>query len=236
MAEVFSIILCSTASILTLFVLTKLMGYRQMSQLSMFDYINGITIGSIAAEMATSLDESILQPFLAMIVYSLFAILLSFLSSKSIRMRRIVEGKPLVLMSDGEIFESNLKKAKIDLSEFLVQCRVNGYFDVSKLEAAILEGNGRISFLPKSDDRPLTVSDVHLSVPKDDPVAVVILDGCLMKQNLKHTGRDETWLLHQIQAQGTKRVADVLLATCDRFGAVTVFPKHTAAKAVDILA
>jgi uncharacterized membrane protein YcaP (DUF421 family) len=226
MSEVLYIIALSLGSIITIFLLTKLMGYRQMSQMSMFDYVNGITIGSIAAEMATSMEESFTQPLIAMIVYALAAILLSTLSSRSIRARRLIEGTPLVLMDHGELYRDNLKKAKMDVNEFLVQCRVNGYFDVSKLETAVLEGNGKISFLPKSTDRPLTPSDMSLEVQQDFLVANVVLDGRLMKENLHHTGRDETWLHHQLKAQGADRIEDVLLATCDMSGQVTVFLKE----------
>ena len=167
MKEILYIIALSLGSVIALFILTKLMGYRQMSQMSMFDYINGITIGSIAAEMATSLEENYVQPLTAMIVYALAAILLSWLSSRSIKARRVIEGKPLVLLNNGELYWENLKKAKIDVNEFLVQCRVNGYFDVSKLETVVLEGDGKISFLPKAAERPVTPSDVNLSAPQD---------------------------------------------------------------------
>lgn len=89
MKEIIYVIALSLGSIIAIFVLTKLMGYRQMSQMSMFDYINGITICSIAAAMATSLEENFMQPLIAMIVYALAAILLSWISSKSIKARRV---------------------------------------------------------------------------------------------------------------------------------------------------
>lgn len=182
MKDILYIITLSLGSIITLFILTKLMGYRQMSQMSMFDYINGITIGSIAAEMATSLENDFRQPLTAMIVYAFAVILLSWLSSKSIKARKLIEGKPLVLLNNGELYRDNLKLAKIDVSEFLVQCRVNGYFDITQLETEILEGNGKISFLPKSSDRPLTPSDMQLSPSQDYMVANVILGGKLWKK------------------------------------------------------
>lgn len=128
--------------------------------------------------MATSLEEDFIQPMTAMIVYALAAILLSWISSKSIRARRVIEGKPLILMDHWELYFENLKKAKIDVSEFLVQCRVRGYFDVSKLETAILEGNGKIIFLPKVADRPITPFDVNISLQQDYMVANVILATC----------------------------------------------------------
>lgn len=235
MSEILYIIALSLGSIIALFILTKLIGYRQMSQMSMFDYINGITIGSIAAEMATSLENNFIEPLTAMIVYALAALFLSYFSSKSIKARRIIEGVPLVLLNNGELYRDNLKKAKIDVSEFLLQCRVNGYFDISKLETAILEENGKISFLPKASDRPLTPSDIQISPQQDYMVANVILDGKLMEKNLKHTGNDEKWLQNQIKAQGAKQIEDVLLATCDTSNQVTVYLKSNRKEAKDVL-
>ena len=233
--ETIYIIALSLGSLFTIFVLTKLMGYRQMSQMSMFDYINGITIGSIAAEMATSLEDDFTRPLTAMIVFGVSTFLISVLSNKFVKVRRIIEGKPLILLNNGELYRKNLRKAKIDVSEFLEQCREQGYFDVSKLETAILEGNGRISFLPKAADRPLTPSDVNLAATQDFMVANVILDGRVMSENLKNTGNDEKWLISQIKGQGAKRVEDVLLATCDATNKVTVFMKENKKKDPDIL-
>lgn len=235
MTEILYIIALSLGSILAIFILTKLMGYRQMSQMSMFDYIIGITIGSIAAEMATSLEEDFIQPLTAMIVYAVAALTLAFITSKSIKARRVIEGEPLVLLSHGELYRCNLKKAKMDVAEFLAQCRVNGYFDVSKLECAILEGNGKISFLPKVEDRPLTPSDMQLTPEQDYMVANVILDGKVMEENLRHMGKDEKWLHGQITALGAKQEEDVLLATCDRSDKVTVYLKKNKKGPKDVL-
>lgn len=235
MQEVLYIIALSLGSIVAMFILTKLIGYRQMSQMSMFDYVNGITIGSIAAEMATSLEENFVQPLVAMVVYALAAILLSWCSSKSMKMRKIIEGKPLVLLDKGELYLDSLRKAKIDVNEFLVQCRVNGYFDISKIETAVLEGNGKISFLPKSSDRPATPADLNLSPQQDFMTANVILEGNIMRENLRHTGNDEKWLVHQIKGQGADKISDVLLATCDVNNQVTVFLKNSRKKAHDVL-
>lgn len=235
MTGILYIIALSLGSILAIFILTKLMGYRQMSQMSMFDYIIGITIGSIAAEMATSLEEDFIQPLTAMIVYAVAALTLAFITSKSIKARRVIEGEPLVLLSHGELYRCNLKKAKMDVTEFLAQCRVNGYFDVSKLECAILEGNGKISFLPKVEDRPLTPSDMQITPTQDYMVANVILDGKVMEENLRHMGKDEKWLHGQITALGAKQEEDVLLATCDRSDKVTVYLKKNKKGPKDVL-
>lgn len=235
MQEILYITVLSLGSLAAIFVLTKLMGYRQMSQMSMFDYITGITIGSIAAEMATSLEEDFTGPLTAMIVYALVTTILSWISTKSIKARRILEGKPLVLLNNGELYLKNLKRAKVDINEFLVQCRVNGYFDLSKVETVILEGNGKLSILPKTSDRPATPADFSLMPQQEYMVANVIIDGKIMRDNLRHTGKDEKWLLTHMKGQGVEHAEDVLLATCSMDGQLTVFLKENKKEAADVL-
>lgn len=126
--DLLKIVWLSLGSLLTLFILTKLMGNKEMSQLSMFDYIIGITIGSIAAEMSTALESDFMQPVVAMAVYAIVSIIISVLSYKSIKVRRIVSGNSLILLDNGELYRDNLKKAKLDLNEFLMQCRTSRLF------------------------------------------------------------------------------------------------------------
>ncbi|PKM63197.1 MAG: hypothetical protein CVU97_01300 [Firmicutes bacterium HGW-Firmicutes-21] len=228
------VLLASFGSVVVLFILTKLVGNRQMSQLSMFDYIIGITIGSIAAEMATSLEGNIIEPLLAMVVYALFDILISVLNYKSIKVRRITEGKPLVLFQDGKIFRSNLKKAKLDIGEFLTQCRNSGYFNLANIHTALLETNGKISFLPISSQRPATPADFNIFPKQERPLANVIIDGNIQFENLKNTGKNDVWLKKQLKSQGVSGVSEVYLATCDADNNLSVYVKIDKAKTKDI--
>ena len=212
------IIILSVTSYGLLFLLTKVMGNRQMSQLSMFDYIVGISIGSIAAEMATSLDENYLEPMTAMVIYALLTVLLAFLSSKSIRVNEFLEGKPLVLLDNGELYKHNFRKAKLDIYEFLMKCRVSGFFDLSDLETVILEPNGKLSFIPKAAVRPARASDLNVSPKQDRPVINIIVDGILLEENLKEAGKNEAWLKEQLRKHQIGDVAEVFLATCDAEG------------------
>ena len=148
--DLLKIVFLSLGSIIVLFILAKLMGNREMSQLSMFDYVVSITIGSIAAEMSTSLENNFLEPFIAMVVYGIVATAISYFTCKSIKIRRIVSGRGKILYDNGKLYRKNLIKSKLDLNEFLMQCRINGYFNLANIQTAILEPNGRISFLPVS--------------------------------------------------------------------------------------
>ncbi|WP_310604307.1 DUF421 domain-containing protein [Anaerosporobacter sp.] len=233
--EIIQVILTSLGSIVTLFILSKLMGIREMSQLTMFDYINGITIGSIAAEMATTEFTDAAKPFTAMIVYALIVILISELTSKSIKFRRIATGKPAVLYDNGVIYEKSLRKAKLDLGEFLCQCRVAGYFDLSTIQTIILEPNGKLSILPLADERPITGKDMNLTLNQDYLVANVIIDGHIMTDNLKHTGKNESWLHTQLKAHQVNEPSEVFLATCDRENTLHVYKKDSTSQAYDIL-
>lgn len=223
--EYFTIFYQSLFSIIALFILTKLMGCKQMSQLSMFDYINGITIGSIAAEMATDLEGNYLKPLLAMVVYAVVAIVLAKTAQRFIPFRRIVNGKAITLYQDGSIYNENLQKAKMDVDEFLVECRVNGYFDLAQIDTAILEPNGKISILPVSAERPATPKDLGIKPSQEEIFANVIVDGHIMEQNLKHAGKDRNWLDQQLEGQNIKKIEDVFLAVCDKQGSFHVFPK-----------
>lgn len=209
------IVILSLGSLTTLFILTKIMGDRQMSEMSMFDYINSITIGSIAAEMATSLDDDFREPLVAMAVYGLVSCGISYLTCKSMVLRRIFEGHSLIMYQDGQLFERNLLKAKVDVDEFLAMCRVSGYFDLEDIHTAILEANGKLSIIPVVKKRPVTTSDLNLSFEQNFPLANVILDGHVMKDNLKSAGKNEKWLERQLSAYGVSNIKEVILATCD---------------------
>ena len=221
--DILKIVALTSGSAITLYILTRLMGNKEMSQLTMFDYIIGITIGSIAAEMSTALEDDFMQPLVAMIIYAIISIAISVFSCKSLKFRRIIYGNSLILYDNDEIYVKNLKKAKIDINEFLMQSRVNGFFNLSNLQTAILEINGKISFLPKENQRPVTPTDLNLSTNPERICSTIILNGILLKQNLQYTGNDELWIQKQLVSQNVKNIKDVFLAFCDSQNNLVVY-------------
>lgn len=209
------IAITSFGSMASLFILTKIMGNREMSQLSMFDYVSSIALGSIAGELAVMSTDSFLEPLVAMVVFSMSAMFISFITCKSIKLRRFFEGQALLLYQNGKIYDKNLLKAKMDLDEFLASCRLSGYYDLEEIHTVFLETNGTISILPKADKRPVTPSDMNLRPTQTMPMANVIIDGKIMDDNLKSTGKNERWLETQLQSKGIKNKKDVILATFD---------------------
>ena len=223
--EFFYIFIKSIGSILALFFFTKAMGRKQVSQLNLYDYVIGITIGSIAAEISINLEAHFWQGLVVMAVYTVVSILITHFTAKSIKLRRFVVGVPIIIIEDGKILEKMLEKSKIDLSDLLQEARNNGYFDISEIEFAIMEANGKISFLPKSKYVPATPNDMKLKVPYKGLCANVVIDGVIMSNNLKSIKKSDKWLLTRLEKKGYKNIEDLLLVTCDTNEKLTIYKK-----------
>ncbi len=220
--------LVTLLSIVVLFILTRLMGQRQIAQLSLFDYITGITIGSVAAELAIAPpDEGITNYIVPMVIYTGAEILFAFASDKSLFLRNIIEGRPLVLYDKGKLFIKNLDRAKLDVNEFLSIARSQGYFNITDLEYALLEPNGKVSFLPLASKRPLTPEDMSLKPEQERPIHPVILNGKVLEKNLQQLGYDFKWLNVRLHEQNAPAPGEIVLATCDVKGNITVYPDNS---------
>ncbi|MCH5297951.1 MAG: DUF421 domain-containing protein [Ruminococcus sp.] len=212
--DFFRVLLTAPLSIIVLFFLSKLIGNKQISNLNIFDYINGITIGSIAAEMATCEYEELPHFTIALVIYALIVFLLSLVSQKSVKLRRFFTGKTILLYDKGKLYKKNLTTAKLDFNEFLALLRNKGYFNLDEIETAMLEQSGDLSVLPKDKNRPVTPDDIKVRVHQTRPEPVVIMDGHIMSKNLKATGNNEAWLNARIEEQ-QKKLSDIFAATCD---------------------
>lgn len=208
--EIIKVILTALLSVASLFIITKIMGHKQVAQLDFFDYVSGITIGSIGAELATELEKPY-KPLIALAIYGLASLLLNLLAHKIPRTRKYINGTPTILMNDGNLYRKNLKKAKLDLSEFMLLCREQGYFDLDEIQTAIFEHNGKLSILPKAANRPATPDDLKITAKATHIGVEVIMDGRVMGENLSRMGRDVNWLTKQLKIQGCKDAKDIFL-------------------------
>lgn len=220
------IIIKSVGSLFALFIFTNALGKKQINQLNMFDYVIGISIGNVVAEMTVNKEVLFWDGVMVMFIYSLISIFVSFITTKSIALRRIISGTPVVIMENGKIIEKGLNKSKLDINDFLEEARTNGYFDISEIEYAILEANGKISFLPKSKFKPLTPNDVKLKPPYMGVCTNVVIDGKIMHNNLKCINKDEKWLITRLQALKYHNIKNLLLVTCDTNERLVVYEKN----------
>lgn len=198
------------------------MGHRQIAQLDFFDYITGITIGSVAAELAAELEEP-WKPLIAMVVYGAVSVALNIISSKFPRSRKFLNGSPTVVMNNGKLYRKNMKKSKLDLSEFLMMCREQGYFDLNDIQTAIFEYNGKLTVLPVSTGRPVTPDDLNMTPAPDYLNVEVIMDGRVIDKNLKQIGLDSAWLDKQLKARGYHNAKEIYLGVCDKNNQLSLF-------------
>ena len=222
-------------SLVTLFFITKIIGKKQVSELSLFDYVISISIGNFAAEISMNIDVQIMNGFIAVIIFGFIATFVSILTMKSIKIRRFFIGSPTIIIENGKFIYKNLKRVKMDINDFLEATRIAGYFDVSQIKYALMEANGQISFLPKDEYNPVTVKDMNLKPSVQGLCANVIIDGNVMPNNLKKIGKDEDWLIKQMKIKGYKNFNEILLATIDDNEKLCIFEKNATENIENIL-
>ncbi len=223
--ELIEVTIRALVSLVTLFLITKMLGKKQVSQLSLFDYVIGISIGNFAAELTINLESDIIHGTLAVIIFGVVAYLISILTMKSIVLRRFFMGIPTVIIHDGILLEEGLKKVKYDINDLLEQCRAQGYFDISEISYALMEADGKLSILPKSENKPVTLKDMKLKGKKESLCANVIIDGNIMNKNLENMGKDTKWLEKELNIKG-KKVEDILLGTLDNNEKLNLYEKN----------
>ena len=221
--EFIKLIATALLSVGTLFLTTKILGHKQISELDFFDYVSGITVGSIGAELATDL-EAPWKSFIALFIWCGASVFLNFLTRTLPKTRKFINGTPTVIIDGGVIYKENMKKARLDLSELMLLCREAGYFNLSDIGTAIFEYNGKLSILPLADKAPLTPSDLNIPVRPKTIGVELIMDGRVMGENLVRSNISEKRLEELLSANGYKSARDVLLAVGKEDGSVTFFP------------
>lgn len=234
-AELSNVFIRGLISLLILFFITKLLGKKQVSQMSLFDYVIGISIGNFAAEMTVNLETEEINGIFAVIIFGVIAYLVSYLTLKSIKLRRFFMGVPSIIIEQGKIIEKNMKKNKIDVNDLLEQCRTNGYFDISQIDYAILEVNGELSILPKTNYRPLNLIDMNIKKESEGLCANVIIDRKIMLNNLVKANKNKDWLMKQLKIKGYNNLENILLATLDNKNKLIVYEKNNDIKSINVL-
>ena len=196
-----------------LFFITKIMGRKQVSEFSLFDYVIGISIGNFTAEMTLNTDVQYINGMVAVATFGLFSISLTKLINKNIRLRRFVVGTPTVLIDNGKIIQSGLKRVNIGVNDLLEEARMSGYFDISEVDYAIMEGSGTISFLPKREFKNVTVNDLNIKTDKSYLSANIIINGEYMEEAIKKSNITKEELIKRLKKMNLDSPDSILLCT-----------------------
>lgn len=207
------ILFTSALSFVALFIIAKLLGKKQVGELDFIDYVVGISIGSIAAEMATNTaDKPFYDYLISFAVYFLLTLIIDILSTKTNLLKKFFKGSPLVIIKDGKIDYEQLKKSKLDINDIISLAREKNYFNFDDIAYGIFETNGTLSILPKSNLQPLVSEDLNLHKPKTTLPQNVIVDGQVSKFALKFLEKDTTWLYDRLNIKTKNDLKNILLA------------------------
>lgn len=213
---IYWVLIDSAVAFLYLFVISKLLGKKQIAQLEFIDYTVGISLGSIAAEMATNTEVPFYYFLIAMTIFFLFAALVAVVGRKTTFLKRLLKGKPATLIYDGKINYKELKKNKIDVNDLLSMLREKGYFDIADVAYAVFEPSGKLSVLPVGAQKPLVMEDLDNDKIKPAQLEdILVVDGVLSRSGLNNAGKDDRWLFERLGVTDVKDLKDILLCVYD---------------------
>jgi len=219
--DLYIVILYSLIIYFLLLILTRLMGRKLLSQMTYFDFVTGITIGTIGATFITVEVKGFII-LLSPVILSLLVIATGYLTLKSVPARKILEGEPLVLIQNGKILEDNLKNVRYNIDDLMMLLREKKVFNMDEVEFAILEPNGKLSVQKKSQYLPVSAKDLNISTKYKGISSEMIRDGEIVHQNIEQNNLSYEWLYNQLQNNDIENIDDVFLATLSTEGTLYV--------------
>lgn len=211
-----------------LFIIVKILGKKQIKNLTLYDYVLSITIGSITADSIISLDTPIYDGIIALLVFGFIGYLSSVLSYYNHNVEEIMDGEPLILFENNQFNYENLETAKLSVAKVLENCRLKGCFDINELDCALLEPSGDISILLKENNQPITSNDLKNTIKKNSSKQnlnyLIIVDGVLKESELIKAKKNLKWLKNYLKEQKQK-IENISLLTIDKNNKITILKK-----------
>lgn len=213
MENVVKVLILAPVSFIYLFIIGKILGKKQVGELDFIDYVVGISIGSIAAEMATETQDPWYLFLISMSIFAGLDLIIALLGRKGNFFKKLLKGTPMVIVKNGKINYYQLKKSKLDLNDLMGMARNLGYFDFNDIEFAIFETTGELSIMPKSSKKPIVCSDLEIEEKPSVLIQNVVMDGNISEFALNYLSKDKNWLFKKLKISNKKELKNILLAT-----------------------
>ena len=223
--SVWAWILRAFVMFLWLLLITKLMGQRLIGRLTLIDFVISITIGSIAANPLANNNDNLIGPMITIATLGMLHIIIAHFGLLNPRFRRLIQEEPIILVKDGQILNNMLRKTRFNIDDLMFELRLKNYPNPHDIEFAILEPNGQISIIPKSQARPITPADLGAPTPYEGMPTVLIEDGNILQDNLRENQLTETWVLEQLNINQIEVLQEVMLMVLDTKGRVYISKK-----------
>ena len=226
MDKVLQVIIHTAAAIVFLFLMTRLMGKKQISQMTFFDYVAGIAIGSVSANFSVNTDLTFPQGLSSVFLWAMLPLTVSLLTLRKRKVRNVLAGVPTILVQNGLLLSENLKKARLSVEDVLEQLRLKNAYYISDVDMAVLEISGKVSVLFKPGKQPASMDAVNYNQAYRGLAANIIVNGELMRENLKTMGLDEQRLRVDMEKQGYASYESILLGCVDAQNTLYLSPMH----------
>lgn len=208
-------------------ILSKLIGIKIISQMNFFDFITGVSIGSMIAKNIIDKDHVIFSGIIALITFTLLAITTSYLNLKSYKVRRLINAKTLILIENGRIINKNMKRLRITINELMMKLREKDVFNLEDVQFAIMESNGQLSVLIKANKKPITPYDMDLKVKSFSLINDIIIDGKIIDKNLEIAGINKGWLISELKKKSINSIEEIFYAGVDQNKKLTISKKYS---------
>ena len=222
MNEGLVVLVRSLVAFISLFIFARFLGKQQLSQLTFFDYVLGITIGSIAASLSVDLSSRAWPHWVGLVTWTVAVFILQWASHKYLILDKYFNDEPTVVIANGKIMENEMKKARYTISDLLEQLREKGVFNLNEVAYAIAETDGKLSVLKKPEHLPASRQDLNLTIPELGISTELIIDGVIIKDNLYNRNLDEKWLDQKLKGQGLASASQVFFMSIDDAGTLYV--------------
>jgi uncharacterized membrane protein YcaP (DUF421 family) len=223
----------TTLIFITLLILTRLLDKTQVGQLTLYEYVSGITIGSLAATIAASDPEKLWSNYYDLILFVILTYIVSVCTMKSRPFRTLIEGSPSIIIENGRIIKETMKSLRLDLDQLNALLRGKDIVDIAEIQYAILETTGEMSIIKKSAFQPLTKSDMNIHLTDPTFPVELIMDGEIIEENLKSQNLTHTWLAEQLKLRNIKSASNIMYAVIDSKGQLFISAKGSSQDQAD---
>lgn len=218
MNETLVVIVRGVIGFITLFIFCRVLGKQQVSQLTFFDYVVGITIGSITAELSTNLSIRPWSAWMSVFIWTVSALITQWAAIRWRVADKALGGEPTIVIMNGKIMEESMKKMRYRISDLTEQLRGNSVFDIGQVEFAVLEANGQLSVLKKSQYQPVTPKDLNIATQYVGMSSELVFNGIIIEANLKNSNLTRQWLLDELKKKGIADLSEVFFAEINTQG------------------
>ena len=202
----------------SLLLIMRLLGKRQLGEMELSEFVVAALIADLASHLLQDIGIPMINGLVPIVTLFCCEVLISGVAMKNIRLRALLFGKPSMLVEKGKIRQKEMKKNRFTTDELMEELRNQGYPDISSVEYAVLETDGRLSVIPYPSEAPVTPAQLKIEAEDKGYPVVVISDGHVIQSNLRLVGRDMNWLKQRLAALGVKDAESVFLMTVNSAG------------------